>query len=271
VEVINGGVIAYGPDQISLRLENELDTFKPDLVIVSVFSGNDFGDNIRNKIYRLNSEGELIKNDYFLNPKLKRLKKVTAVFPSLKVYFIAFTTLRKFISPGETDNINATIYRNATLEIRTRDCEDFIVNKNNEVTNLFNDGFDSDMSLRPNSSCTLYKIKLMEEIIKHMNNLSTSKNVTFMLMIIPVNQRINHTTYYAESDITLWDDTLVNISERNDVAYLDLHPTFRKRDSLYFVTDSHWNDAGQELAAELMADSLYEMKEILPWEWGKTT
>ena len=47
VEVVNAGVAAYGPDQIALRMEDELPKLRPDLVVVAVFGGNDFGDLVR--------------------------------------------------------------------------------------------------------------------------------------------------------------------------------------------------------------------------------
>jgi hypothetical protein len=52
-EVVNAGVAGYGPDQVLRRLEDELGWLKPDLLIVAIFAGNDFGDLVRNKLYRL--------------------------------------------------------------------------------------------------------------------------------------------------------------------------------------------------------------------------
>src|SRR5438034_5517129 len=36
VQVINAGVVGYGPDQESLVMEDQIDTLKPDLVIVAI-------------------------------------------------------------------------------------------------------------------------------------------------------------------------------------------------------------------------------------------
>ena len=41
VEVINAGVNGYGPDQVSLRLADDLRTLRPDVVVVAVYAGND--------------------------------------------------------------------------------------------------------------------------------------------------------------------------------------------------------------------------------------
>tara|TARA_Y100000310_G_scaffold345830_1_gene470767 strand:+ start:19181 stop:20296 length:1116 start_codon:yes stop_codon:yes gene_type:complete len=244
VEVINGGVIAYGMDQISLKLEDELDIFNPDLVIVSVFPANDFGDNIRNKIFRLDSENQLIENDYFLNPELKKKKKLASFFPSLRLYFRAFNNFRQFIGPSKVDS------GNSTLLSQINDCEDFIVKKNNQVNNLFNDRPEIDMLVNPDGYCALYKIKLMEEIIKRMKSLADSKNVVFVLMIMPSKEDLNKSS-------TLLTDVLVEISEKNNISYLDLSQEFDT--SFYFVRDGHWNSKGQELAAESMKKQLIKL------------
>jgi len=59
IEVINAGVVSYGPDQYSLRLSGDIDRLRPALVVAVIFADNDFGDLIRNRIYRLNSRGDL--------------------------------------------------------------------------------------------------------------------------------------------------------------------------------------------------------------------
>ena len=51
VQVVNAGVAAYGPDQACLALEADLAAgLDPDLVVLCVFAGNDWGDLLRNKL-----------------------------------------------------------------------------------------------------------------------------------------------------------------------------------------------------------------------------
>jgi len=71
IEVINAGVNGYGPDQISLRLADELDWLKPDIVIISIFTDNDFGDLLRNNIYRLDKANQLVLNKYVLSQDVR--------------------------------------------------------------------------------------------------------------------------------------------------------------------------------------------------------
>src|SRR5688572_1592953 len=59
VEVLNAGVTGYGPDQALARLERDLVDLEPDVVVIVVYAGNDFGDVVRNQIYRLDGGGRL--------------------------------------------------------------------------------------------------------------------------------------------------------------------------------------------------------------------
>ena len=43
IDVVNAGVTSYGPDQVSLKMEDELPWLEPDLVIVAIYAGNDYG------------------------------------------------------------------------------------------------------------------------------------------------------------------------------------------------------------------------------------
>ena len=62
-QVINAGVVGYGPDQVALRLEDELDVWHPDLIIDVIFADNDYGDLIRNGLYQIGPDGALSRYD----------------------------------------------------------------------------------------------------------------------------------------------------------------------------------------------------------------
>jgi hypothetical protein len=54
-------------------LNDEIDRLKPRLEIVSIYPGNDFGDLMRDKIYKLAAHGQLKDNDYTLDPSFVNL------------------------------------------------------------------------------------------------------------------------------------------------------------------------------------------------------
>jgi len=50
VVVMNAGVQGYGPDQELRRMQRELGEARPDLIVWCLFSGNDYGDLLRNRM-----------------------------------------------------------------------------------------------------------------------------------------------------------------------------------------------------------------------------
>ena len=64
IEVVNAGVLGFGPDQSLIRFNKEADTYKPDLVIFHIFADNDFGDIVRNRLFELDANDNLKKTDY---------------------------------------------------------------------------------------------------------------------------------------------------------------------------------------------------------------
>jgi len=64
VEVINAGVVGFGPDQSLIRFEKEADTYKPDLVIFHITTSNDFGDIVRNRLFELDENDNLKKTSH---------------------------------------------------------------------------------------------------------------------------------------------------------------------------------------------------------------
>src|SRR5579871_5188433 len=72
VHVISAGVPGYGPDQASLVMEDEIGSIKPSLIVFAIYSGNDFGDLVRNKIFNLDQHGQLNQNHPALDENLLR-------------------------------------------------------------------------------------------------------------------------------------------------------------------------------------------------------
>ena len=52
VEVVNAGVIGYGPDHYLLRMTADLPLLQPDLVVITIFADNDLGDLLRHRLSR---------------------------------------------------------------------------------------------------------------------------------------------------------------------------------------------------------------------------
>ncbi|MEE9542498.1 MAG: hypothetical protein V3V95_01795, partial [Thermodesulfobacteriota bacterium] len=64
VEVVNAGILGFGPDQSYLKFKDEAEMLKPDLVIFNFFADNDYGDVIRNRLFDLNRSGGIVKTKF---------------------------------------------------------------------------------------------------------------------------------------------------------------------------------------------------------------
>ena len=270
IEVINAGVTGYGPDQIILRMENEISEFDIDIAVVSIFTGNDYGDNIRNKIFRLDEDGKLVKNNYYINPDLKFNRMVSIYFPSWKVINIAFNKIRDILYPDNT-SLSFTSTPDDYLEVAANmnldDCREFIKEGNNQINNVFWDRYDSDVVLYPDNYCTNYKIELMDKIIERMKNITDSNGIELLVLIIPTRHEIDdeiylemmNTSVHKRFDRSKLTDILEDISKKNNINYINLYPHFRKNNinnTFFWFNNVHWNYEGQEYAAELMKDKI---------------
>lgn len=256
VEAINAGVVGYGPDQICLRIHNEVSELNPDLVICAIFADNDFGDLLRNKIYRLDRNQNLIKADYVISNKLRWELAAKKHFRTLwlipKAYSIIEWKLSNYFGLSNPGEIN----------LCRDEYEDYM--QNNIITNLFHDHYDEDIAFDLQCESSQYKIRLMERIIFKIKKVFLYKDIPLILLIIPspIDACDN---YDIQIDKKAFPDyerprltsIMENIALRNHIMHLNLFSPFRNNDCndlFYHYGDNHWNIKGQQLAAELMAD-----------------
>ncbi len=272
VEVINAGVTGYGPDQVLRRMERELGALAPDLVLVAIFSGNDFGDPLRNKSLRLDANGALQENAVRIDPALERdirlgrresvLKRLIGQGLSVLGERIGWHSAPASdiarMSPGER--------MEAFLARRVLEWEQYVEHGDDVVHDLAFDDYDADVSLTPGAPSARYKIALLDRIVAAMKDRCAASRVPLALIAIPHPIDVGgHATGAIDPDrhpehrperLTA---IIAEIATRNGVPVVDLFPEFSRRGSaaLYFRGfDDHWNDAGQDLAAAIVADSL---------------
>ncbi len=267
VEVINAGVSSYGPDQISLKLEDELNRLEPDLILVAVFAGNDYGDLLRNKVFKIDDQGLLQENDYVLAPEVAQKFAMAGRGSVLK------RALREFIGRRDDSFQNKLLGADDPFEAWLEHCvresqreyEDYIVDESDVVTNTHVDHFSGDVSVDPNSISAGYKVQLMEAILQRIQTTAHAKQVPLAFLFIPhpldacgeyLDGRID-ASRYPEYDLRNMIGPLEEMATRMDAHYVSLLDHFQNNDAkqLYLRgADDHWNAAGQLLAAELMVD-----------------
>lgn len=247
IEVLSLGVSSFGTDQELLSLKCYGLKYKPDIVILNFFSGNDIKNNYFDKSmfnpeFSLNSENKLELDYTYKEDVEKRIqKRKTLSVWSFLVFVKDHSHLARFIN--EKTNI-----------IKHKKRREQQANSNvlfyNEYTNDWNSAWE-----------------LTKVLIKEVQRVSKESDADFLLVNIPVPVQI------AEEESSMLDSSRYNINKPNellsefvnseDMYYLDLLPIFNEKikttgKKVSWEHDSHWNEYGNEIAAESIHDYIME-------------
>ena len=267
VEVINAGIAGYGPDQILRRMETELATYKPDLVIVGIFTGNDFGDLLRNRLYRLDEAGTLVENDFRLSPaQARQIAQNQSELVTLRVLKNTLKRLRT--GPGHFDNFDAAGWIDRALAQHRREYEEFVVQGDNTVGEFAVDPYTADIAVDADAPSSQYKIEMMKQVFAGIKGEAEKAGLPLLAVVIPHPMDVlngDHASgkidpaLYPGYDPTRLVQTMSDIVAETGVPQVNLFAPFSAVDAntLYLKGgDDHWNSAGQALAAELVADQI---------------
>lgn len=272
VEVVNAGVVGYGPDQVSLRLPGEIERYRPDLVVVAVFADNDFGDLIRNRLYRLDAAGNLRRTGVRLEPGLRaELRELSAPTSwrrlQLSRYAIkCWETLGRRAARGRRAAIQRAALAGYVDQSLADNLEVYRRYERGEryAEDPFLDYYDADIALRPDLPSSRAKVALMEKVVARIGATAAARSTPLALLILP--SPIDACDHYDMSadparypryDRTRLSGLIEGMADRNGIPCLNLlsefHGAFANR--YYFHGgDDHWNDAGQSQAARLFAE-----------------
>ncbi len=264
VEVINAGVAGYGPDQIALRIGAELPKLNPDIVVVSIYSGNDFGDLVRNKLFKVDEKMELVRS-----------------FPTLsqEIVFQAELAEREFFVRKVARNVreqyqqtaqplDAAAKMAAILAQQISEYESYVLHSDNVVSELRSDPYSADISLFSDSPSGRYKISLMAGVMREIATTVHSFGVPLIFIILPHPTDVllgRHASVSIDRDV--WPQyspdrlvqSLLNICHANSLNCFSLMQTMREKggENLFLKGgDDHWNDKGQDVAAQAVAEYL---------------
>ena len=261
VEVINAGLVGAGPDQSLIRMKNDFEKFKPDLIILHVFADNDYGDILKNRLFNLNLDGSVALSGMKTSVDSVILERDG--FKHFVSSLLLVKAARKIVT--RTDNKQLTvkdILKN--LELSTKEhYENFIKNGAKKASH-FGDPYDLDVAAMPSSPSAITKIKLMRGILLQAKEFAIKSNVKLLVQIQPSvvdlskNGYINYDnlTQYKGYKRTNLSSFIEEMCKSEKISYLNLYQIYseNKPESLYFKGDNnHWNDAGQDLAAKVSA------------------
>jgi hypothetical protein len=264
VEVVNAGVQGYGPDQELRRMEQELPALRPHLVIVAIYTGNDFEDLLRNKLYRLSSDGSLQDNnsvvlDAALVTDMKRRRSEPILRKIMRAARIRLIGTQLVSDSREARRARWDAYVKKGID----DYRQYVIEGDNAV-HTWDDPYNADVSVTPTSDSARYKIALMEQIMRRIGDTAAKNNAALMFLVIPSLIDAADQHEWAEVDLVKYPeyrrsaltDILEQICKRNGFRVVNLFSPFweRRADDLYLTGDSHWNPRGQAYAAELVSE-----------------
>lgn len=254
VEVVNAGVVGFGPDQAVLRLEREAAAVRPDVVVLGFFAGNDFGDPIRNKLVGFAPDGTFSRRQHVLDPA------AAAAFAWEPVVVHAARRLGAWLHPQPPPALSVE----GELALRLSEWRSY--EQNGTVTNLFGDTFDVDVWLEPDAPGGAEKRRLAAAILAWLRRTCEQAGCRPLVVAIPTDQALRDRPLgpidparfprYRRSGAT---DAVVEAAGAAGVPVVDLFPTFAAaKEPLYLDVDGHWNARGQALAADAVVDRLLE-------------
>ena len=267
--VLNAGVEGYGVDQESLRMEDELPGLKPNLVVVAIYAGNDFGDLLRDKLYLLDDHGQLKRNVPVIDDSLRQAFHKPAELSSIQI-FRAFQSVYEEWKQGRLRSQGgvvptAPVDQTAVyLEHRKAEYESYVLGGDNIVRNFLADEYDADVSVQPDSPSARYRVLLMARVLERIRGLADRSGARLFVLVIPeqcdvkggcaVSAARGRYPGYRPSGLT---DALESIARSEGIPYLNLFEAFRQTETrLYHPMDGHWNASGQQLAARRSADMI---------------
>jgi len=263
MQVINAGMTGSGPDQSLLRLQEDFDKVQPDIVIIHVFADNDYGDIIKNRLFKLNEKGELIKSGFpvtvdkrFSSFSYAAVEFFSPLYIQGAINFLVSNSSQiKENSPEQKEKTFHLLEENNAVayEIYAKDQP--------RQLSHFKDYYDIDIATRPESESAQTKIALMEKVLEAANSYCVKKKIKLLVVVQPsaldLTLRPHELGYqdlaqkYKSYSPTNLTNPLKMICEKHHLNCVHLIDSYKKNepDTLY-RDDGHWNAKGQQIAAE---------------------
>lgn len=268
VEMANCGVTGYGPDQSCLRFEREAEELAPDLVVFALYSSNDHGDLLRNKIFRVEPDGRAALNAYTIAPELVadfERRKAAASGPALLRAITSALDARRHAEELRTRPAPPP-YVDWYLRAAPDEYQEYVVEHNLAVRQVWEDYYDVDVAIYPDWPSSSWKRKAMRAVVQRMQEQCASRNIALFVLVIPSAVDLCPTgeIHVEPKRYPTWKPErltqgLEAISVELGIAHVNLYEPFEAAgpDSLYFGGENlHWNAKGQALAARIVAEFL---------------
>jgi len=275
IEVVNAGVNGYGPDQSLRRLQDEVRWLRPRAIVFAVLADNDFGDLLRNRLYRLEG-GRAVEAGGVLADPARRLFEPGEPRRGLELWnrlwrYVRRVRRRARVSPEEREEreerARALVpnYIPLCLELCRKEYEAAVVRRELRITDLVRDHYDADVSLLPDSDAARYKRELLAAVLREVQLTSAREGVPLLALVIPSSIDVCEAydvsvdpKAYPTYERRRLSREAADAARRAGLDVLDLWDAFRTapRCLYYHHGEDHWNPEGQDLAARLAAERI---------------
>jgi SGNH hydrolase-like domain, acetyltransferase AlgX len=255
IDIVNAGYpMTHTAEQLAMLKKYGLQ-YHPDLVILGFFVGNDFIDGNPNR-------KRIVVNDLYIDIDKRREHLILGypiVFQSRLLLYVkqkykVFNELRKAAATEPRQQLSQ--------EQRGTFAEGTFLDLERALLEFFNINSSRKGRFQKNINYILQSIADMDALLK-------SRNIKFIVAIYPDVFQINQTLlkviverfrlHMEDYDPDLAQNILKSFLQSKNISYIDLTDRFRsegREKDLYLLSDSHWNRSGNQLAADILFDTL---------------
>ncbi|QDV04929.1 hypothetical protein Poly30_04230 [Planctomycetes bacterium Poly30] len=267
IEMVNAGRSGYGPDQALLLFERDVDSIDPDLVVFVLCAHNDFGDLMRNKLFRLDGEQGLIRESPVVGERMRErfdeLRSASEA-PALVRLWRFWQSARRLPESMEPLPPGMMGLYVMALEAQARE---HLVIRDPEVVSLFEDVYDIDVAADLPGSFAAAKRDLMTGVLSRMVKEANERHLPVLFVVVPsavdmcqdFGVRVDPVRFPGHQPTRLVDALVGCVGLAGGVV-VDVTPALAASGPAdrYFVggTDIHWNAGGQGAAASYVAEEL---------------
>ncbi len=255
IQILNTAEAGNGPVDYLAAMKAYAPSFKPDLVLLFYYAGNDltavqYADSRRNQ-FKKYAKPWLMKSQlfYFLKEKRKQLFERRISYDAIQ---------------------QAGVNKENILAAQKREINPWLLDLARERKNFV---LDNALMETPDNMRTWSEI---QGLLNEMHRASTKMHAQFMIVIIPHTVQVNrsHFDFYQKIKINMDDRTLTSdkpqallksFCEESQIACLDLLPFLRaeSQNEFYRNKDDHFNRAGAELSSQRVLDFLAQNTSLI--------
>ncbi len=245
-DVVNLGSHGFGPDQALLRFIDEADDLDPDAVILALFPGNDFADVVKNRLFRIDEDGNVVRTES--NPVSEALPRSSAL------YWIDYLRYRWRLR-GQYDSTYEYVFGTGD-RTGERYLELFKV--------LFDDTVDPDFLLNPEAQRHQDSLTLTKEVLKRFRDECAQRDLPFTVVVIPSYFNVQDRRHWASLQVPrdrlfAYENAALQMCRVLGIPAINLYPDLLKQREggpLFNQSDLHLTERGNDVAASIILDHL---------------